>query len=271
MKEKGLFAEVRGTTGHRETRQAALRLGAIDVACETAAEAAEGADFILVATNVSQIPSFAAECAKVAAPGAIITDVGSIKGQIVAECRSAMPNGVTFIGSHPLAGSEKRGVIHADSEILIGAKCVITPTPEDDEAVVAAVEKFWQSLGMVVTRMTPAKHDAILANISHLPHLAASALVDAVSDESLPYAATGFRDTTRVAEGDARLWRDIVSGNSEQILSALGNYSQSLEVIRNLIKAHDYDALEAFLDRAAERRRDSIAKDPEGDRQVHQE
>ncbi len=253
-RRRGLFAKVRGTARHRESLDAALAVGAVDVATFDHVEAARGADMVVVATSVSSIPRFCLECAAVAAEGAVITDVGSVKGAIDAAVRPHMPEGRHFIGSHPLAGSEKRGAANAADDLLEGATCIITPAEETDADAARRLSEFWQALGMTVFRMSPQQHDSILANVSHLPHLAAAALVEAIPDRALPFGASGLRDTTRVASGDATLWRDIVEANSEEILAAMKGLEVELDALKGYILRGDYDGLEKYLSDAAGKR-----------------
>jgi prephenate dehydrogenase len=210
---------------------------------------------VVVATRVSTIPSLCLECAKVAREGAIITDVGSVKGRIDAEVTPGMPPGRHFIGSHPLAGSEKRGVANADGDLLAGATCIITPSEHGDKGAVRDLSAFWQAIGMKVFCMSPQEHDLIMAGVSHLPHLVAAALTCAVPDAALPFAASGLRDTTRVAAGDAGLWRDIIEANQDRILSSLADFEGEIENLKGLILRSDFPGVERYLHEAAEKRR----------------
>ncbi len=254
MKARGLFDEVRGTTRRESTLQQALAAGAIDRGFPDPREAAEGADFVVVATSVSLIPDLALAAARVAADGAVITDVGSVKGFIASRLAGKMPQGRHFVGSHPLAGSEKRGVVNASADLLAGATCIVTLPEQGDPRAVEKVSSFWQALGMKVFTMPPEEHDAILAAVSHLPHLLAASLIDAIPDSALPFGASGLRDTTRVAAGDARLWCEIVEANSERILEAFDGLEGSLTDLKGHILRRDWDGLERYLREAAEKR-----------------
>jgi prephenate dehydrogenase len=253
-RRKGLFSEIRGTTRRKETLEAALSLGAVDRGFSNAVEAAEGADMVIVATGVSLIPEYSIKCAAVAAEDAVITDVGSIKGWIAEELSGRMPAGRRFVGSHPLAGSERSGVVNARDDLLDGANCIITPTDEADEDAAARLGEFWQTLGMKVFKMSPAEHDAILAAASHLPHLAAAALVEAVPDTAMPFGASGLRDTTRVAGGDASIWRDIIEANRDHAVEAIESFEAELAVIKGLVLRGDWNGLEEYLNRAKAKR-----------------
>lgn len=262
-KARGLFGEVRGTTRRSSTLEAALRVGAIDTACKTPEAAAEGADIVVVATSVSRIGEICLRCAAVAAPGAILTDVGSVKGAIDSAVRGRIGEGRTFIGSHPLAGSEKRGVVNATADLLDGATCIITPSEDTDAAAVETLSRFWQALGMRVFAMAPDEHDAILASISHLPHLVAAALLASIPEAALPFGASGLKDTTRVAAGDAELWRDIIEANQEQVLEAIESFRACMEVVKGRILRRDWEGVMQFLCDAADKRRKRYPENPE--------
>jgi len=254
-KAKGLFAEVRGTARHKSSLDTALAAGAIDTACLEASEAARGATLVVVATPVSDIPKYCLECAAAAREGAIVTDVGSVKAKIDAAVRPRMPKGRYYIGSHPMAGSEKRGVANARAELLAGATCIITPTETTDARHSDALSEFWQAMGMKVFRMAPAEHDAVVADVSHLPHIVASALIAAVGDGALPFGASGLRDTTRVAAGDASLWREIIEANNNEVIASIERFERELEKVKQKLLLGDYDGLEEYLRKAADRRR----------------
>ncbi len=262
-KTRGLFRNVRGATSRKSTLDIALRVGAIDTPCPTPEEAAKGADIVVVATPVSSIPDMCIRCAPHAAPGALITDVGSVKGMIDARLQGRMPETRTFIGSHPLAGSEKRGVVYANAGLLKGATCIITPGEDSNEEAVETLSQFWQALGMRVFSMPPNEHDTILASVSHVPHLAASAVLAAIPDAAMPFGASGLKDTTRVAAGDPQLWRDIVEANQQEVLEALENLAAQIQVIRGRILRADWEGVHQFLTEAAEKRRKRYPENPE--------
>lgn len=240
-----------------------MRVGAIDTPCKTPEEASEGADIVVVATSVSRIGEMCLRCAPAAAPGAILTDVGGVKGSIDSAVSARMPAGRTFIGSHPLAGSEKRGVVNATPDLLDGATCIITPADDTDEEAVETLSRFWQALGMRVFRMAPDEHDAILASISHLPHLVAAALLASIPEAAMPFGASGLKDTTRVAAGDAELWRDIIEANQEQVLVAIDSFRACMETIEARILRRDWEGVMQFLCDAADKRRKRYPENPE--------
>jgi prephenate dehydrogenase len=255
VREKKLFAEVRGTTRRQQTLDEALALGAIDKGFMDPLEAAAGADVVVVATAVSTIPDLCVQCAGVAREGALITDVGSVKAKTDASVRPRMPQGRFYIGSHPMAGGEKTGVSNARADLLSGATCIVTPSADTDDRHYRMLTELWQSVGMKVFKMNPEEHDWVVANISHLPHVIAAALVASIPDGALPFGASGLRDTTRVAAGDASLWRDIVEANQQQVVSAIERFEEHVEKMKAVILRGDYTALEDYLRDAAEKRR----------------
>ncbi len=180
--------------------------------------------------------------------------MGSVKARIDAQVQAQMPAGRHFIGSHPLAGSEKRGVTNATADLFSGATCIITPAQNADETACRELSAFWQALGMKVFRMSPSEHDRILASVSHLPHLVASAIIESIPDCALPFGASGLRDTTRVAAGDASIWRDIIEANQDEVLLALDRFGDAMEALKGLILRGDFVGLEETLRSAAEKR-----------------
>ena len=168
-------------------------------------------------------------------------------------------SGPRFVGSHPLAGDHRTGPEHARADLFDGRTVVVTPTEPTRPAAVTEVSGFWQSLGANVTTMTPAKHDAALAITSHLPHLVAVALAAATPAELLPLAASGWRDTTRVAGGDPKLWQPIFAANRQHVLDALDLLSQTLSNLRETLEQGDYESLISILEAAAKKKRDRDA------------
>lgn len=213
----GVVREVIGLGRSASRLQQAVELGILD-RCTTSVEEIRNADFVVVCTPVDQIAQDVRRIADVLKDGALITDVGSVKGTV---CGAIGPDTRNFIGSHPLAGSEKGGFENSHAELYRDRMCVVTPTAQSDKTAVTSIEAFWKAIGMRVCQMSPAQHDAILALTSHLPHVAASALASLLTSEAAPLAATGFRDTTRVAEGDAELWAAILGANAKQVTSTL--------------------------------------------------
>jgi prephenate dehydrogenase len=242
--------------GHRaETLRDALQIGALDEAYGDAREAVRGAEMVVVCTPVGLIPSLLEQVAGELAEGAVVTDVGSTKRSIVAAADTALPAGVHFVGSHPMAGSEKRGVQFARSDLFQGAVCITTPTDRTSESALGQVEAFWQALGMRTTRLSPEEHDRLLADVSHLPHVIAAALVAMQEDAAFNLCGKGFVDVTRVAGGDAGLWRDILLDNRDNVRRSIKGLAEQIRELDAMLESGKSDALEQWLSKAADRRR----------------
>jgi prephenate dehydrogenase len=240
---------------------AARELGAVDELKELP-EAVAAADIVVVATPIDQIAGVLREVARAARPGLVVTDTGSTKVQIHQAARAAeLPLGVVFLGGHPLAGSEASGVRAADPYLFENAFYIITAEEEAPAHAVARLLELVRWTGAVPHRMNPAEHDRLVAAVSHLPHAAAAALVNAAvrvaGDDSafLRFAAGGFRDTTRVAGSEPRLWREILLSNAGEVLAALAAFSDELAQVRRVLAEGDGEALEFWLARAREDRR----------------
>jgi prephenate dehydrogenase len=241
--------------GHRRsTLDKALEVGAIDEAHDSAVAAARGADLVVLCTPVGLLGEMLREIGPVLEAGAIVTDVGSTKRAVVAEGERALPAGVHFVGSHPMAGSEKRGVEFARTDLFENATCILTPTERTDAGALAAVEEFWRMLGMRTTRLSPGEHDRHLAEVSHLPHAVAAALVAMQEEPALTLAGKGFLDTTRIAGGDGGLWRDILLDNADNVRASVGRLREELGKLLGLLEGAKGKELEAWLNAAAGRR-----------------
>ncbi len=220
------------------------------------AQAAAACDFVVVCTPVDRIVDDVRAVAKAARPGTLITDAGSVKQPI---CRSLddLPAGVTFIGSHPIAGSEKQGCAHADAELFLDRVCVVTPPQSASRAQVARVGEFWQALGMSVVEMSPEAHDRALAQTSHVPHAVAAALAASLAVENRGLTAGGFQDTTRIAAGDPELWTAILLANAGEVAGGLRTVSARLAELLAAVESHDRMRLTALL-RTAKQNRDGL-------------
>ncbi len=260
MRRRGLAGEVHGFARREATAREALEAGAVDVAGDRLGEAVSGADLVVLCTPVARMAGLATEVVPFLEPRACVTDVGSVKASVVAGAEGPIAAaGAFFVGSHPMAGSERTGVGAAREDLFDGALTVVTPTSASDAAAVILVRELWESVGSKVSTMTPALHDELVARSSHLPHLVAVALAQFVLSPAHPaeqgsVCASGFRDTTRVASGSPEMWRDIGLGNRAAILSALDGMEGMLGELRSLLEARDGEGLEAFLRSAKERR-----------------
>jgi prephenate dehydrogenase len=224
----------------------ALRLEVIDEAVELGAAAAT-ADLLVFCTPVDCLAAQILAAAPWCRAGSLLTDVGSTKAEIVRSVEDRLPPGVAFVGSHPLAGSEKNGSEHARAALFDRRQVIVTPTPRTDAVSLERVTSFWQALGATVRIMDPEAHDRALALTSHLPHLAASALAGVLPPELFALTATGFRDTTRLAASNPALWSAILHANTAAVLEALDRYSEQLHRFRAALEAKDRAALETLL------------------------
>jgi prephenate dehydrogenase len=241
--------------GHRRaTLEAAESIGAIDQGYDELAEAVRDSDLVILCTPVGLFQSLLSQLAPHLKPGALVTDVGSTKRSIVRAAEQILPPHARFVGSHPMAGSEKRGVEFARTDLFQRALCITTPTPATDRQALEQVESFWKGLGMRVTRLAPEEHDRMLAEVSHLPHALAAALVHLPGDAALGLAGKGFLDATRIAGGDGALWRDIFLDNRDHLRAALQNTQKQIEHLMELLQTEQGEALRQWLDQAAGRR-----------------
>jgi prephenate dehydrogenase len=249
--------------GHRRsTLDRALQIGAIDQAYDDPASSVRSAELVILCTPVGLFEEILTRIAPALPPGCIVTDVGSTKRSILTHAQTLLPKTVHFVGSHPMAGSEKRGVEFARPDLFQNALCLLTPaaTPPTDPAALALVESFWQSLGMRTTRLSPDDHDRLLSDVSHLPHALAAALVSMQSDAALDLAGKGFLDTTRVAGGDGALWRDILLDNRDNLRQSLSSLQQQLSHLQSMLDSNNTEALRTWLDTAAKRREDLLGR-----------
>lgn len=257
VKSRGVAKSVIGFGRNRARLEAAQRSGIIDGVATDGSQIAD-AELIVVCTPVDRIAADVLALAPHARPGAVVTDAGSVKGTICSALRSRLPPGTTFIGSHPLAGSEKAGFEHADAELFAGRVCIVTPDDAAPAESLVRVRRFWELIGMRVVEMSPARHDAVLALTSHLPHAVAAALASLLDTPEADFAATGFRDTTRIAAGDAELWTAIFSANREPLVEQLDRFQQQVSELRTAIAANDQNRIIELL-RDAKQRRDRLA------------
>lgn len=253
VKERGVARTVIGLGRNPARLKAAAAAGLIDRGETDPAGVAE-ADLIVVCTPVDRIAADAVSLAAHAQPGALLTDAGSVKGSICGAVTGKLPKGVEFVGSHPLAGSEKAGFEHADAGLFDGRVCIVTPADANTGDGLSRVRSFWESLGMSVVEMSPSRHDEILALTSHLPHAVAAVLASLLTEDAAEFAASGFRDTTRIAAGDPALWAAIFGANREPVLGQIDRYVQQLGELREAIAAGDLERMTLLLREAQQLR-----------------
>ncbi len=232
------------------TREKALETGAVEKICDSAAKAAAGADMVILASPIGTFAELMEEIAGHLPEGCLVTDVGSTKVLPVRWARQKLPRRVVFIGSHPMAGSEQRGMDFARADLFDDAHCIITPTKGTPAERVKQIKTFWQTLKMRVEEMTPAVHDRVLARISHLPHVLAAALVNSSAMQDMLLCGKGFLDTTRIASGPAGVWRDIFMANARQTDKAIERLIGQLQQWQKKLRQGDEQAIYQFLDKA---------------------
>ena len=247
IKERALCPCIHVWSRREETRDRALQADWCDAVFDAAAAACVGSELVIICTPVETIAPLLEQIAPKLGPGTLITDVGSTKARI---CEEARKIDVHFIGSHPMAGSERTGMENARADLFNAAACILTPLESADSHQVTRLRLLWEALGMQVVSCTPEEHDKIVAHISHLPHLIASSLCGylATQDKSWQQlAGGGLRDTTRVAAGDPELWQQILEQNRAEVLHAIEGFQNQLESFKVALKTNDTAALTAQL------------------------
>ena len=230
LKEARAVGEVVGCGRGKPNLEKALELGVVDRYSRDPVEAVKDADIVFLATPVKTLATVTQELLPGLKPGAIITDGGSVKGAVAESIEPLLPKGIHFVPGHPIAGTEKSGAEAAFPTLYRGKRCILTPTEKTDPQALALVEKMWQLAGSEVVQMSLEKHDRVLAAISHLPHMVAYSLVNAVGsydhyeENILEYSAGGFRDFTRIASSDPTMWRDIAETNREGLLEMMEQF-----------------------------------------------
>ncbi len=233
LKERGLASTVIGVGRRKSSINKALKLKAIDEGTTKTEEAVEQADIIILATSVNLIPGLAKQIIPLMKKSAILTDVGSTKDYIVSQVNKEIKSRqdglkLDFIGAHPLSGSEQRGIESARSDLFEGSVCILTPTSLNSKKSITKLSSMWKALGAKISIMTPSKHDEVVAFVSHLPHFVASSLANVINAKYWEFAASGLRDTTRVASGDPELWLSISKQNKARIIEALRSFSEEI-------------------------------------------
>jgi len=247
-RQRKLAGKILGAGRNPARMRAAQHSGLLDRGTTNIAETSAESDLIIVCTPVNHIAQFIRTVAQNSRPGTLITDVGSTKEKICEALYGSLPEGVTFVASHPLAGSEKTGFEFSDPNLFQDRPCVITPDDSLPLEAVSRIKQFWEALGMHVLETSPQKHDQILAETSHLPHVVSSALAMSLTEENRNFTSTGFRDTTRIAAGDPALWSEILLNNHEAVVKSIDKYTHSLQRLRDAIINHDENQLRQLLE-----------------------
>ncbi len=232
------------------------RAGAVDAATLDLASAVQGAELIVFCTPIAQMRPLAEQMLPAIRTGAVITDVGSVKAGVVRDLEGVLAGGGGyFVGSHPMAGSERAGVAAATADLFVNAVCVVTPTRKSNRSATRKVEQLWRSVGGRLLRLAPEAHDALVSRSSHLPHVVAVALANLVLGPEQPkeqamLCANGFRDTTRIASSSPEMWRDIAVANRENLSRALDGFTDRLRDFRRALKRTDHKAIASFFEEA---------------------
>jgi prephenate dehydrogenase len=260
LKERRLADLVAGYVRRAASVRECEETGAVDLATLDLRRAVADADLVVLCTPIAQMRSLMARLAPMLRPEAVITDVGSVKKSVVEELTPIVAKArAHFIGSHPMAGSEKTGVAAARADLFMEAVCVITPEQKSNRAAVRKVTSLWKSVGCRVLRLTPEAHDQFVSRSSHLPHVVAAQLATLVLSPGNPRAqallcANGFRDTTRIASGSPEMWRDIAMANQKNLVGALDSFVSGLAGFKQALKRGDEAAVSRFFKEAKVRR-----------------
>ena len=265
IKRAGLAGEVTGYARSAETRATARDIGLCDRVCDTAIEAAEGADLVVLCVPVGAMGHVAGEISSVLKPGSTVSDVGSVKRDVIKAVAPHLPEGVHFVPTHPVAGTEHSGPRSGFAELFDNRWCLIVPQEGSDRAAVERLEALWQGMGANTEEMDADHHDLVLAVTSHAPHLIAYTMVGVADDlrrvtdsEVIKYSAAGFRDFTRIAASDPTMWRDVFLSNRDATLEILGRFTEELFALQRAIRTGDGDHLFDYFTRTRAIRRGII-------------
>ena len=265
MRRAGLAAHISGYDHQTAILEKARAIGFADTLHDEPGPAVRDADLVVLATPVGAFGELAKEIAGDLKPGAILSDVGSVKTAVLRDVGPFVPDGVHFIPAHPIAGTEQSGPDAGFAELFDGRWCILTPPPGVDPAALEKLKTFWQRCGSHVEVMDPRHHDLVLAITSHVPHLIAYNIVGTAADletvtesEVIKYSAGGFRDFTRIAASDPTMWRDVFLNNREAVLEMLGRFSEDLSLLQRAIRWGDGDMLFNLFTRTRAIRRSII-------------
>lgn len=273
LRERRLAESVVGLVRRAESVRECKKIGAVDLATLDLRQAVAEAELIVLCTPIAQMRPLVERLLPFIAPGALVTDVGSVKKSVVQELSPLVKKvGAHFVGSHPMAGSEKTGVAAARADLFVDAVCVITPARALNQGAVRRISALWKSVGSRVLRLAPEVHDEMVSRSSHLPHVLAAQLSNLVlSPHSARHqsmlCANGFRDTTRIASGSPEMWRDIALANRKNLLGALASFERALTSFKRALRSGDSAAISRFFEQAKTRRdkwsRSSQSSSPE--------
>jgi prephenate dehydrogenase len=260
LKRAGLVRHVVGFSPSESTRERALAMGVVDAVAATATDAARGSDLVLVAVPVAATESTLACLADALSPTALVMDVGSTKTDVVAAAERALGQAIgCFVPAHPIAGKEVAGVAHADPALYTHCQVILTPTAATGATQLAQADAVWRALGCRVRQMSAPAHDAAFAAVSHLPHLLAFAVMNAIASQPkgadfLSLAGPGFRDFTRIAASDPLVWRDILLANAAEVRSQIASFRTSLDALEHAVSYADAAGVESLIRQASDAR-----------------
>lgn len=243
-----------GYTHRAATRKKARQLGVASEVCDDIGAAVRDADIVILATPIYTFEEIFGRISKSLPAGCVVTDVGSAKALPHRWAASKLPDEVHYVGSHPIAGSEQRGVEFARDDLFDRALCILTRTKKTSSRAVTTLRRFWSQLGCHVESMTPAQHDRIFANVSHVPHVASAALINANNDSELKFAGAGFIDSSRIASGPANIWTDVLLANSGNVTRGIDNVVAELTKLKKAVKNGDEKQIQKLLERARRKR-----------------
>ena len=260
LRQAGKVASVAGYSASEATRTQARELGILDQACDSIAQAVQGADLVLLAVPVRATAACLQAMQPALSAQALVMDVGSTKGDVVQAARAQLGERLAnFVPAHPIAGKEVAGIAHADALLYRERRCILTPLADNSPALLAKAEQVWQAVGCHVSRMSPETHDATFAAVSHLPHLLAFATLNGLTQQAnhaelLAMAGPGFRDFTRIAASAPEVWRDILHANQAQVLHQLTFFQSALADLEQALHRGDAEALQTLIARASQAR-----------------
>ena len=267
---QGVVRSIVATARSAATRARVAELGLADQVVESNAAAVAGADLVIVSIPVGQSGAVAKEIGPHLEPGAIVSDVGSVKAAVLRDMAPHIPPGVHFVPAHPVAGTEYSGPDAGFAELFVNRWCILTPPASADKAAVERLKAFWSALGANVETMTAEHHDLVLAVTSHLPHLIAYTIVGTADEfaqvtrsEVLQFSAGGFRDFTRIAASDPTMWRDVFLANKDAVLEMLGRFNEDIAGLTRAIRNGDGEALFAHFTRTRAIRKGIVAVGPD--------
>jgi prephenate dehydrogenase len=246
--------KVIGYSHRTSTREKAQWLAVVSEVVDDIRQSVSESELVVLATPLCTFEDIFVEIADVLPDGCIVTDVGSTKTLPHYWANKRLPNGVHYVGSHPIAGSEQRGIEFARDDLFDQAMCILTTTDKTSRRAVQILKRFWSELGCYVKLMAPAEHDRIFANVSHLPHMVAAALINANSNEDLKFAGKGFMDTSRVASGPANVWADVLLTNTKNATKGIDRVIAELTKLKKAIKGENRLKIERLLEKARNKR-----------------